>query len=97
MTKYCRYYDAPSDGYYFEMASVDGWRKRTAAPSAGAPAASFGRMPPPLGGRAASYASSGGMPPQFAPAYAAQLLAQQQAAAAAMQQPSQSYGAALAR
>lgn len=78
------------------MASVDGWRKRTAAPSAGAPAASFGRMPAALGGRAAAAPYAGGMPPQFAPAYTAQLL-QQQAAAAAMQQPSQSYGAALAR
>ncbi|GMT11338.1 hypothetical protein PFISCL1PPCAC_2635, partial [Pristionchus fissidentatus] len=85
---YNRYYDAPSDGYYFEMASVDGWRKRTAAPSAGAPAA-FGRVPAARG--PAGY--NGGVPMQFMSPFAQM----QQAAAASAQQPNQSYGAALAR
>ncbi|GMR60167.1 hypothetical protein PMAYCL1PPCAC_30362, partial [Pristionchus mayeri] len=92
-TAYNRYYDAPSDGYFFEMASVDGWRKRTAAPSAGAPAA-FSRVPAARGAAASTAGLfNGSIPLQFLPQYAA-LQQQQQTTTVA---PNQSYGAALAR
>ncbi|GMS81041.1 hypothetical protein PENTCL1PPCAC_3216 [Pristionchus entomophagus] len=100
-TAYNRYYDAPSDGYFFEMASVDGWRKRTAAPSAGAPAA-FGARGAAGGPRGATPTAAlygnGSAPLQFLPTFA-QLQQQQQyaAAVAAAAAPNQSYGAALAR
>ena len=106
----CRYYDAGTDGYFFEMASVDGWRKRTAAPTNGAPLQSFrgapGSAPIPLIGAAANQRRPQPLHPSqqhqsALSGYAAYLEQQEREAAAAMaaahlaSRPS--YGAALAR
>lgn len=42
-----KYYDPASDGYYFEMASVDGWRRRT-APTAATIQDRKQTQPPPM-------------------------------------------------